>query len=109
VTRVPSSMPTVIEGALYNVPANAAANVARTIYDVGPTRVGFLSCSPGSFEVAERLTMECLFVVDGVFFLTNADGTTSRCTKGDTVVLPTGWKGYWDIVEPTKKVWVAVE
>ena len=29
--------------------------------------------------------------VDGVFFLTNPDGSARRCTACDTVVLPKGW------------------
>ena len=66
----------VVTGALHEAPAN----VAQTIYDVGPTRVGFLSCAPGSFVVAERAHAEMFFVVDGVFFLTNRDGTDDCCS-----------------------------
>ena len=69
----------VVDGALHDAPANAK----QTIYDVGPTRVGFLSCAPGNFIVAERKTTECFFVVDGAFFLTNPDGSARRCTAGD--------------------------
>lgn len=94
----------VVQQALHEAPANAV----QTIYDVGPTRVGFMSCSPGSFVVAARPTAECFFVVDGVFFLTNVDGSARRCTAGDTVVLPSGWAGHWNIVEPVRKVWVQV-
>ena len=88
--------------------AEAPAHVAQTVYDVGPTRVGFLTCSPGSFVVAERTAAEVFFVVDGVFFLTNFDGSSRRCTAGDTVVLPKGWAGLWDIIDPVQKVWVEV-
>ena len=92
----------VVEGALHEAPAN----VAQTIYDVGPTRVGFLSCAPGNFIVAERKKAECFFVIEGVFFLTNPDGSARRCAAGDTVVLPKGWSGLWNIIEPVSKVWV---
>lgn len=94
----------VVEGALHEAPAN----VKHTIYDVGLTRVGFLSCSPGSFVVVERSTTECFFVVDGVFFLTNPDGSARRCSTGDTVLLPQGWSGLWNIIEPVTKVWIEV-
>jgi uncharacterized cupin superfamily protein len=47
--------------------------------------------------------------VDGLFFLTNADGSARRCVAGDTVVLPKGWSGTWDILEPVTKVWVEAE
>lgn len=97
--------PPLVEGALRQAPAH----VAHTIYNVGPTRVGFLSCQHGKFAVAERPTAEIFFVTAGVFYLTNADGSARRCVAGDTVVLPRGWAGHWDIIEPVTKVWVEVE
>lgn len=108
VASVPSVAPgaaPVVTGALHEAPAN----VAQTIYDVGPSRVGFLSGTPGNFVVAERPNSEVFFVVEGVFFLTNPDGSARRCTVGDTVVLPKGWSGLWNIIEPVTKVWVEVE
>ena len=95
----------VAEGALHAAPAHAA----HTLYDVGPTRVGFVVCAPGSFEVAPRPAAEAFFVVEGVFFLTNPDGSSRRCVGGDTVVLPKGWTGHWDVIEPVWKVWVEAE
>ena len=95
----------VAEGALHAAPAHAA----HTLYDVGPTRVGFVVCAPGSFEVAPRPAAEAFFVVEGVFFLTNPDGSSRRCVGGDTVVLPKGWTGHWDVLEPVWKVWVEAE
>jgi len=92
----------VVEFALPTAPAH----LSNIFYDVGPTRVGILSSSPGSFEVSQRSTAECFFVVDGVFFLTNPDGSARRCTAGDTVVLPKGWYGNLDVVRPSKQVWV---
>ena len=34
------------------------------------------------------------------------DGSARKCTSGDTVVLPKGWAGEWNIIEPVRKVWV---
>ena len=61
---------------------------------------------PGSFPVKERSTTEAFHVLEGVAFLTNSDGSARRCTAGDTVVLPVGWSGSWDVIESVKKVWV---
>ena len=72
-------------------------------------RVGFVVCAPGSFEGAPRPAAEAFFVVEGVFFLTNPDGSSRRCVGGDTVVLPKGWTGHWDVLEPVWKVWVEAE
>lgn len=92
------------DDAVHGSPTTAS----RTIYDVGPTKVGCWTCSAGSFPVVNRETTECFHVLEGVFFLTNADGTAQRCVAGDTVVLPKGWSGHWDVIEPLRKVWVVV-
>ncbi len=81
---------------------------SSVLYDAGPTEVGFWRCTPGSFPCKSRSTTECFHVLEGVFFLTNADGTAQRCQAGDTVVLPKGWSGHWDVIETVKKLWVVV-
>jgi len=92
-----------VYGALHAAPAH----VSQTIYDAA-SRVGFLLSTPGSFNVAPRETAEVFMVVDGVFFLTNLDGSARRCMAGDTIVLPQGWAGSWDVMEPGRSVWVQV-
>ena len=79
-----------------------------TIYNVGPTKVGFWTCTGGSFPVTNLASTECFHVLEGVFFLANADGSARRCVAGDTVVLPKGWSGHWDVIETVKKLWVVV-
>lgn len=83
---------------------------AHAIYlENGYMEVGAWTCTPGSFPVSERSTSEAFFVLEGLFFLTNErDGTAMRCKAGDTVILPKGWSGHWDIIEPVKKLWVSV-
>mmetsp|Transcript_16997 Transcript_16997/g.42889 ORF Transcript_16997/g.42889 Transcript_16997/m.42889 type:complete len:326 (-) Transcript_16997:276-1253(-) len=82
---------------------------SRVIYSAGPTEAGSWSCTPGSFPVVNRGTTEFFHVLDGVFFLTNADGTAQRCGPGDTVVLPKGWSGHWDVIEAVRKLWVVID
>jgi triosephosphate isomerase len=77
-----------------------------TYLDNGYMSTGVWTCSPGSFPVKERSTTEAFHVLEGVAFLTNSDGSARRCTAGDTVVLPVGWSGSWDVIESVKKVWV---
>jgi uncharacterized cupin superfamily protein len=83
---------------------------SKTFYEIGPTDVGYWICTPGSFSVTTpRSTSEGFHVLEGVFFLTNyADGTTQKCVAGDTVVLPKGWTGEWDVIETVQKLWVEV-
>jgi len=78
------------------------------VYSVGTTSVGCWTCTAGGFPVKSRPTTEILYVLEGLFFLTNADGSAHRCEAGDTVVLPKGWSGHWDIIETVKKVWIDV-
>lgn len=80
----------------------------RVVYHVGSTEVAGLSCTPGSFPVINQPKTNAFHVLEGVFFLTNADGSARRCVAGDTVVLPKGWTGHWDVIEPVKKLWVEV-
>jgi len=84
---------------------------SKTIYHVGPTQVGCSTCTPCSFEIVNPVAKsEGFHVVQGVFFLTNtADGTSRRCAAGDTVLLPKGWTGFWDVMEPMRTIRVVVE
>jgi uncharacterized cupin superfamily protein len=79
------------------------------LYHVGPTTVGSWACTPGSFIVNELPKTECFIVLDGTFVLSDENGQGQRCTTGDTVVLPKGWSGYWDVIETVRKLWVVVD
>jgi uncharacterized cupin superfamily protein len=94
------------EDATHGTPSTASL----TIYDLDSTtvQVGSWSCTPGSFPVENHGQTECLHVLEGVFFVMNADGTAQRCEAGDTVVLPKGWTGQWDVIEIVRKLWVVV-
>eukprot|EP00984_Skeletonema_dohrnii_P024966 scaffold14120_cov90-Skeletonema_dohrnii-CCMP3373.AAC.3 len=82
----------------------SVASASSTFYDVGPTKVGVWTSEPGSFEVASGVR-QWFHMLEGTMFITDSsDGTSKRCVAGDTVMLPAGWSGYVDVVEPTKKV-----
>ena len=55
-----------------------------------------------------RPTTKWMHVVEGVFFVTNADGSAQRCGPGDTLVVPKGWSGHWDIIETCKAISVTI-
>ena len=80
----------------------------KVVYDVGDTTVSVWSAPPGSTTQQGGATIQTFHVLEGVAFVTNDDGTAYRCAAGDTVVLPAGWSGSWDIVEELKAVSVAV-
>jgi triosephosphate isomerase len=101
------STPAVRKDATFGAPATAS----RKIYDVGSTSVGTWSCTPGSWSSVgrPRASTEAFVILEGSCFLTNEDGTSVRCMAGDTVVLPKGWEGYWDVTETIRKVWVIAD
>jgi uncharacterized cupin superfamily protein len=103
----PSSLDNVaLDDAMHGSPAVSTS----VVYHRPSTKVGGWTCTAGSFPVTQSSMTECFHVLEGVFFLTNADGSTSkRCVAGDTVAIPKGWTGYYDIIEPVTKIWVAVE
>ena len=80
----------------------------KSVYNVGKTAVSVWSEGAGQKAVDDHKATECLHVLEGTAFLTNADGTAYRCVAGDNVVLPKGWSGSFDIVDALKVVSVAV-
>ena len=83
-------------------PVSSSSN---TFYDVGPTKVGVWACERGSFPVSSG-SRAWFYMLEGVLFITdNASGDSKRCVAGDTVMLPEGWSGFVDVIEPAKKVW----
>ena len=84
---------------------------SRLLLDVGPTMVGYWTCTPGSFPVAAtQQRAEGFHIFEGSMFVTNQmDGSSQKCQAGDTVVLPKGWSGYFDVLETVKKLRVVVE
>jgi uncharacterized cupin superfamily protein len=77
-------------------------------YDVGPTSFGVWTCTPGGFT-GNRSKTKVFHVLEGVCFLTNSDGSSRRIASGDTVVLPKGWSGRWDVVQTIKIMSVFME
>ena len=89
-------------------PGAGPVRSGKAVYDVGATRVGCWTSAPGSFAVAPRPVAECLTVLSGTFFITNADGSARRCVAGDTVSLPEGWSGHFDVVDAVATVFAEV-
>lgn len=83
------------------------ATASSELYDTGSTTVGYWTSTPGGFTSSKKVT-EVFFVLEGEFYLTNADGSARRCGAGDTVVLPKGWSGRWDVIKTVKKLFVEV-
>lgn len=78
----------------------------KTFYDIGPTSVGVWTSRPASIEVSTPLERKSFFhMLEGVLYVHDAaTGSSQRCGPGDTVMLPSGFTGYVDVIEPAKKL-----
>jgi uncharacterized cupin superfamily protein len=80
---------------------------SRTIYNVGPTQVGSSIYNAGSSLSinSSSQTTTSIHVLEGRFFLTNADNSARKCVAGDTVILPKGWTGSMQAGDESTKIW----
>ncbi|MGK3122847.1 cupin domain-containing protein [Candidatus Pantoea formicae] len=68
--------------------------------------LGIWECQPGGWPVHNRPDTEFTFIISGVAKLTDEKtGEVVEITGGDLVILPPGWSGRWDIIEPVRKVY----
>ena len=63
-------------------------------------------CDVGGWpSLTMRTSTEIFYVFDGHGCVTDLDNTRHYFGPGDTVILPKGWSGRWDVLEPIHKVW----
>lgn len=68
----------------------------------GAFRCGLWSGEPGRAEI-HYLKDEICTLLEGEVRLTDESGRTETFRAGDTFVVPTGFKGTWETVTPTRK------
>jgi uncharacterized protein len=68
--------------------------------------VGIWACTPGGWSITDRPDTETVRILAGRARLTDADGGAVDLGPGDVLVLPKGWSGRWDILEPVRKLYV---
>lgn len=84
----------------------AATRGWKLLDQEGRPAVGVWECTPGSWSVTDRQDTETSVIVSGRARVTDADGTAHDLGPGDVLVLPLGWSGTWEILEPTRKVYI---
>jgi uncharacterized cupin superfamily protein len=83
----------------------SSCSASNILFDVGSTQVGVWTCNPGSIEVVSSRKGRWFHILQGIMFITNdTDGKSQRCVAGDTVMLPPGWSGLVDVLEPVQKL-----
>ncbi|MFO1090524.1 MAG: cupin domain-containing protein [Hyphomicrobiales bacterium] len=66
---------------------------------------GIWECSPGKVKV-DYAEWEYCYFIEGKAILTNEAGESWTLKKGDGFIIPPGFKGTWETVEPVKKHYV---
>jgi uncharacterized cupin superfamily protein len=66
--------------------------------------VGIWECSPGGWPLEEIPYTEFVYMLNGSSRITDIDGLSSEIRAGDTLILPFGWSGRWDVLEITRKL-----
>jgi len=68
--------------------------------------VGIWECQPGGWPVVNRPDTEFTYIISGKARLTDdKSGAVVEIGAGDLIILPPGWTGRWDIIEPVRKLY----
>lgn len=91
--------------------ADRGAPLARyaDLFSGHGTEVGVWSCTEGGWPIVARPDTEVVLILTGKAVITDDDGTATNVGPGDLFVLPKGWSGRWDIIEPVEKLFVTVK
>jgi hypothetical protein len=71
----------------------------------GHFMAGIWACEVGCWRVRYTEEEFCQ-ILDGVSLLTDEQGTQTTLRAGDSFVIPRGFVGTWEVVEPTRKIYV---
>ncbi len=69
---------------------------------------GIWESSVGKWRVRYSENEFCT-ILEGKAVLTDAGGTSETFAKGDSFVIPSGFSGTWETVEPVKKLYTIFE
>ena len=72
----------------------------------GALDIGVWECTAGSFTADRSAAAEFCYFLQGKIVMTHLDGTRRELGPGDAIMLPRGWKGTWEILEHTRKIYV---
>ena len=76
--------------------------------DCGQLNAGMWESDVGQWEV-NFTEHEYCEIVQGVSVLRDREGNAKTLRAGDRFVIPAGFKGTWEVLEPCRKFYVAFE
>ncbi|BAU33529.1 cupin domain-containing protein [Microcella alkaliphila] len=90
------------------------ADIATTYLEVFSGKassldVGIWETDPGRSRWEFTDSGEVIYVISGRMTVTEDGKDAQQIEPGDLVIFPVGWKGFWEVTEPLKKVYVIFE
>lgn len=81
----------------------------KPLWNGTSVEVGLWECSPGSFRShRDGYTEICQFLSGSVTIETTGGGSTTL-GAGDTLVMPSGWRGVWHVHEAVRKTYITID
>jgi uncharacterized cupin superfamily protein len=74
----------------------------------GRFHVGQWASGVGAWRV-HYTEYELCHLVEGMVLITSDEGGECRYRAGDTFVIPSGFRGTWEVIEPCKKIYAIYE
>ena len=69
---------------------------------------GTWDCTEGKWQADYSAKSEFCHILSGKVVLTDEDGTATTFSAGESFVIPMGFAGSWEVVEPVRKLYVIV-
>lgn len=69
---------------------------------------GTWDCTEGKWQADYSAKSEFCHILSGKVVLTDEEGVASTFVAGDSFVIPMGFAGTWEVVEPVRKLYVIV-
>lgn len=69
---------------------------------------GTWDCTEGKWQADYSAKSEFCHILSGKVILADEDGTAKTFSAGDSFVIPMGFAGTWEVVEPVRKLYVIV-
>ena len=74
----------------------------------GKFSAGIWSSEVGKWKIAYTEEEYCQ-ILEGLSIITDSQGRAVKLSAGDQLVVPGGFTGTWEVVEPTRKTYVIYE
>ena len=69
---------------------------------------GIWECTEGKWNADYSSKSEFCHILAGKVILADEEGQASSFVAGDSFVIPTGFIGTWEVIEPVRKLYVIV-